>query len=92
MKKILAIDQGTTSSRALIFSDKGDVLYTSQKELKLMYPQSGWVEQNPDDILSDTLVCIENCLRHHPDIVGIGITNQRETTILWDKKNWESHL
>jgi len=86
MKKILAIDQGTTSSRAIVFSDSGDVLYSAQKELKLYYPESGWVEQNPDDILRDTLWCVDECLKHHPDVVSIGITNQRETTILWDKK------
>ena len=86
MKKILAIDQGTTSSRAIVFSDKGEVLYTAQRELKLIYPQSGWVEQNPDDILQDTLACIDDCLVSHPDVVAIGITNQRETTIIWNKK------
>lgn len=86
MKKILAIDQGTTSSRAIVFSDTGGVLYTAQKELNLIYPQSGWVEQNPDDILNDTIGCVDECLHHHPDIAAIGITNQRETTIVWDKK------
>lgn len=86
MKKILSIDQGTTSSRAIVFSDAGDVLHTAQRELKLYYPESGWVEQNPDDIIADTLFCVNDCLKHHPDIAAIGITNQRETTILWDKK------
>jgi glycerol kinase len=86
MKKILAIDQGTTSSRAIVFSDSGEVLYTAQKELKLHYPQSGWVEQNPDDILNDTLACVTECLEKHPDVACIGITNQRETTILWNRK------
>lgn len=85
MKKILSIDQGTTSSRAIVFSDTGDVLHTAQRELKLVYPQSGWVEQNPDDMIVDTLWCVEECLKYHPDIVAMGITNQRETTILWDK-------
>lgn len=86
MKKILAIDQGTTSSRAIIFSDSGEVLHTAQKELKLHYPHSGWVEQNPEDILRDTLACVTECLEKHPDVVSIGITNQRETTILWNRK------
>ncbi len=85
MKQILSIDQGTTSSRAIVFSDTGEVLYTAQRELKLFYPHSGWVEQNPDDIIADTLWCVEDCLKHYPDIAAIGITNQRETTILWDK-------
>lgn len=86
MKKILSIDQGTTSSRAIVFSDAGEALYTAQKELKLTFPQGGWVEQNPDDILQDTLWCVRECLSHHPDVTAIGITNQRETTILWDKE------
>jgi len=86
MKKILSIDQGTTSSRAIVFNELGDVLYSSQKELKLFYPENGWVEQNPDDILSDTLACVDDCLKYHPDVMAIGITNQRETTILWDKE------
>lgn len=85
MKKILSIDQGTTSSRAIVFSDTGDVLHTAQRELKLGYPHSGWVEQKPDDIIADTLWCVEDCLKHHADVVAMGITNQRETTILWDK-------
>lgn len=85
MKQILSIDQGTTSSRAIIFSDIGDVLHTVQRELKLYYPHSGWVEQNPDDIIADTLFCVEDCLKNYPDVAAIGITNQRETTILWDK-------
>lgn len=86
MKKILSIDQGTTSSRAIVFSENGDVLYTAQRELKLHYPHSGWVEQKPDDIIADVLACVDECLEHHPDVVAIGITNQRETTILWDKE------
>lgn len=86
MKKILSIDQGTTSSRAIVFSETGEVLYTAQRELKLYYPHSGWVEQNPDDIIADTLFCVNDCLAHHPDIAAIGITNQRETTILWNRK------
>lgn len=86
MKKILSIDQGTTSSRAIVFSENGDVLYTAQKELTLYYPHSGWVEQKPDDIIADVLACVDECLEHHPDVVAIGITNQRETTILWDKE------
>ena len=86
MKQILSIDQGTTSSRAIIFSETCDILHTVQKELKLYYPESGWVEQNPDDILVDTLFCVNECLKHSPDISAIGITNQRETTIVWNKE------
>jgi glycerol kinase len=86
MKKILAIDQGTTSSRAIVFSEHGDILHIAQKELKLSYPHSGWVEQDPEDILKDTLWCVRDCIGVHPDITAIGITNQRETTILWNRK------
>lgn len=84
--KILAIDQGTTSTRAMVFSDRGDVLDMAQRELKLGYPENGWVEQNPDDIWVDTLACIRDVVGRHPECVVAGITNQRETTILWDRK------
>lgn len=86
MTKILAIDQGTTSSRAIVFSDAGEILHVAQKELKLYYPHNGWVEQNPDDIWNDTLSCVRECLNEHPDVVAIGVTNQRETTIIWDRE------
>ncbi|OIN87977.1 MAG: glycerol kinase [Alphaproteobacteria bacterium CG1_02_46_17] len=84
--KFLAIDQGTTSSRAIIFSEDGAMLATSQKELRLYYPQNGWVEQDAEEIWSDTFSCIRDVLKQHPDVTAFGITNQRETTILWDKK------
>lgn len=89
LNKFLAIDQGTTSSRAIIFNDKGDMLETSQKELRLYYPQNGWVEQNADEIWQDTYACIKDVLKKHPDCKAFGITNQRETTILWDRRNGE---
>lgn len=86
---ILAIDQGTTSSRAILFDKSGNPLHTKQKELELSYPNKGWVEQNPDQIWKDTLwACNEviNYAQHNNlNIQSIGITNQRETTILWDK-------
>ena len=89
-KTLLAIDQGTTSSRAILFSSGGDVLDVQQKELTLHYPEKGWVEQNPDDIWNDTKECVEKIL-HAADEkpVAIGITNQRETTIVWDRKTGE---
>jgi glycerol kinase len=87
---ILAIDQGTTSSRAMLFSKSGRVLGTRQKDLKLYTPNNGWVEQNPEDIWNDTLWCIQSLFSDFPSeskrIVSIGITNQRETTILWNRK------
>ncbi|MFK7838934.1 MAG: glycerol kinase GlpK [Bdellovibrionales bacterium] len=90
---LLAIDQGTTSSRAIVFNDAGEVINVQQKELTLYYPQKGWVEQNPNDIWNDVL----DCVRRASDVLGddmckiaaAGITNQRETTILWDKKTGE---
>ena len=87
---ILSIDQGTTSSRAILFEKTGDVLGSAQRELKIHTPHNGWVEQNPDDIWNDTLWVLQEILKEHADhvsrIATIGITNQRETTILWNKK------
>jgi glycerol kinase len=86
MKSILAIDQGTTSSRAILFSAKGEILATAQKELKQHYPANGWVEQDANDIWRDTLACCRKVLKSSVNVAAIGITNQRETTILWDRK------
>jgi glycerol kinase len=85
MTNLLAIDQGTTSSRAILFSASGKVLRTGQKELKLFYPQKGWVEQNPVAIWNDTLKVMRDALKGAKNVAGIGITNQRETTIIWDR-------
>ncbi len=87
-KTLLAIDQGTTSSRAILFSDKGEILALRQKELTLHYPQRGWVEQDPEDIWEDTLWACRSVLEEtgEKNIAAIGITNQRETTIIWDRK------
>jgi glycerol kinase len=90
---ILAIDQGTTSSRAILFSSEGQIKSVKQKELKLHYPEKGWVEQNPKDIWEDTLWACQEIVKEAPEllseIVSVGITNQRETTILWDKNTGE---
>ena len=83
---LLAIDQGTTSSRAILFSSGGKILAVKQKELKLYYPQNGWVEQDPADIWNDTLWACRGVLKGAENVSSIGITNQRETTILWDRK------
>lgn len=85
---LLAIDQGTTSSRAILFSTEGKILSVKQKELTLHYPNKGWVEQNPDDIWQDTLWCCRDVMKEAGGykIPALGITNQRETTILWDRK------
>ena len=83
---LLAIDQGTTSSRAILFSKQGEILAQSQKELTQHYPQKGWVEHDPEEIWADTLAAAKDVLQHGSNCAAIGITNQRETTILWDRK------
>ncbi|SET26685.1 glycerol kinase [Nitrosomonas marina] len=90
---LLAIDQGTTSTRAILFSVQGEILAVSQKELKLLHPHKGWIEQHPGDLWEDTLwVCrnvIADAQRSDIKIAGIGITNQRETTVIWDRETGE---
>lgn len=87
---LLSIDQGTTSSRAILFEKDGTAFATAQQELTQIYPQSGWVEHNPDEIWSTVLdVCrdvIEKAEEAGRTVVGIGITNQRETTLIWDRQ------
>lgn len=89
-KFILAIDQGTTSSRAILFNDQGDLLQTSQREFKQYFPQPGWVEHNANEIWSSVLSVIAELFSESEatpkDIAAIGITNQRETTVVWDKE------
>ncbi len=91
MKKFLvAIDQGTTSSRAILFSLSGKPIYISQKEFRQYFPKNGWVEHNPNEIWNTVkkvlLEVIAKSKKLKGKILSIGITNQRETTILWDKK------
>ena len=92
-KFILALDQGTTSSRAILFDKKGDVRYVAQQEFKQYFPKSGWVEHNPKEIWSSILSVIAKVLSENnlnaTQIEGIGITNQRETTVVWDKDTGE---
>ncbi|MCF2132433.1 glycerol kinase GlpK, partial [Strepomyces sp. STD 3.1] len=86
---ILALDQGTTSSRAILFNKKGEIVHTSQKEFTQYFPNPGWVEHNANEIWSSILSCIASCLSESGvkanQVEGIGITNQRETTVIWDK-------
>ena len=91
MKKfIISIDQGTTSSRAILFDLKGKPVFSSQKEFTQYFPNSGWVEHNPEEIWSTTKKVLKDVIKKAKRIKGkiltIGITNQRETTVLWDKK------
>ena len=87
---ILALDQGTTSSRALLFDHKGKMVTMAQKEFKQIYPKHGWVEHDPYDILKSQLDVMYEVIKkskiNNSQILGIGITNQRETTIVWDKR------
>ena len=91
LKAILAIDQGTTSTRAIAFSINGEKLYSSQLEFKQYFPKNGWVEHDPEEIWKTTLKVIKNiikkCKKNNIKILTIGITNQRETTVMWDKTN-----
>ncbi len=89
MNYLLAIDQGTTSSRAILFSENGDPVGVAQKEFPQHFPEDGWVEHDPEDIWNTTLnTCKEVLEAVSPeDVIGIGITNQRETTIVWEKSS-----
>ncbi|HTJ51843.1 MAG TPA: glycerol kinase GlpK [Cyclobacteriaceae bacterium] len=94
MKKfIIALDQGTTSSRAVLFNETGDIAGIAQQEFRQIFPQSGWVEHDAREILSSQLGVLQKLIRDNniaaSSIAAIGITNQRETTIIWDKKTGE---
>ncbi|WP_096225464.1 glycerol kinase GlpK [Geobacillus sp. FJAT-46040] len=86
---ILAIDQGTTSSRAILFNQKGEIVHMAQKEFTQYFPQPGWVEHNANEIWGSVLAVIASVLSEaqvKPEqVAGIGITNQRETTVVWEK-------
>ncbi|GAC1587512.1 MAG: glycerol kinase GlpK [Ginsengibacter sp.] len=86
---ILALDQGTTSSRAILFNQGGEIVSTAQKEFKQIYPEPGWVEHDPHEIWSSQISVVTECLSASGiapnQIAAIGITNQRETTIVWDR-------
>lgn len=88
---LMALDQGTTSSRAIIFDKKGKIVSVAQKDFKQYFPQSGWVEHDPQEIwTSQSSVMIESLVSkgiRADQIAAIGITNQRETTIIWDRKS-----
>lgn len=85
MGHILAIDQGTTSSRAIIFDADMRPIFSAQREFPQHFPRSGWVEHDPADILQSVLKTCAEVLENAGEIVGIGITNQRETTLVWDR-------
>ena len=90
MKYILALDQGTTSSRAIVFDKHGQIIGKAQQEFEQIYPKAGWVEHRPQDIYGSQIAVMTEAIVQADisveDILSIGITNQRETTFVWDKK------
>ncbi|MGB0664321.1 MAG: glycerol kinase GlpK [Pontibacterium sp.] len=92
-KYLLSIDQGTTSTRAVLFDQQGRVFAISQQEFDQHFPQDGWVEHNPLDLLETVKLTCNNVLKENSltanDVIAIGITNQRETTVVWDKVTGE---
>ena len=92
-KYLMALDQGTTSSRSIIFDKSGNIVSMAQKEFTQIYPQPGWVEHNPREIWSSqfatAIEAMVNVGATYEDIEAIGITNQRETTVVWDKETGE---
>ena len=92
-KYIIALDQGTTSCRCILFNKQGTIVSMAQKEYKQYYPKAGWVEHNPNEIWQTQLESAQKALQQigadYKNISAIGITNQRETTILWDKDTGE---
>lgn len=90
---LMAIDQGTTSSRAIVFDNEGNIVTLAQQEFSQYYPHDGWVEHDPEEIWSSTLAVVKSALQQLTEqggeVAAIGITNQRETTLVWDKKTGE---
>ena len=88
-KYIMALDQGTTSSRTILFDKKGNIVCQANKEFEQIFQKPGWVEHNPEEIWMTQLLTMEDVMRQAgitgKDIEAIGITNQRETTVIWDK-------
>ncbi len=90
MKVILALDQGTTSSRAIVFDQRGEIVAAAQKEFRQIFPQPGWVEHDPEEIWSSQISVAHEVLAKArlsaQDVAAIGIANQRETTVLWERE------
>ena len=89
MQVVMAFDQGTTSSRAILFDHNGSIVGVAQREFEQHYPQSGWVEHDANEIWETQLAVGREVLEQTgvsaQDVVAIGITNQRETTVIWDR-------
>ena len=92
-KYIIALDQGTTSSRSVLFDQKGQIIDIVQQEFSQIFPKPGWVEHDPMEILSSQMETLEQLIKKNgvkaDELAGIGITNQRETTVVWDKNTGE---
>ena len=89
-EKIISIDQGTTSTRSVLYDKKGDFISAAQQEFNQFFPKDGWVEHNPEEIWQSVLSTLQKLVKESgitsSEIASIGITNQRETTIIWNKK------
>src|SRR3974390_3882337 len=89
MSYILSLDQGTTSSRAILFDQAGNIAALAQKEFQQFYPQAGWVEHDPMEILTSPMACAVEALgkvgARPRDVAAIGIPNQRETAVVWER-------
>ena len=92
VKYVGSIDQGTTSTRFILFDKEGKPCFSAQKEHKQIYPKPGWVEHSPAEILENTVFCIRETLKQaeivnpRDEIAAVGITNQRETVIAWNRE------
>ena len=88
--KIISIDQGTSSTRCVLYNSQGQFLASAQEEFDQYFPQEGWVEHNPDQIWQTVLSTLHSLIKENglssSEIASIGITNQRETTVIWNKK------
>ena len=93
MKYVIALDQGTTSSRAVVFDERAEIVAAHNIEFEQIFPHPGWVEHRPPDILNSQIDSLKLAVAKAgivvADIAAIGITNQRETTLLWDRKTGE---
>jgi glycerol kinase len=95
MKYIGALDQGTTSTRFIVFDQKGEVVAQAQREHKQIFPKPGWVEHDPEEIYMNTKLVVAEALIHKrvsgKSIEAIGITNQRETTVVWNRNTGKAY-
>ena len=89
MSVLIAIDQGTTSTRTVVYDNDLNVINSEQQEYSLIFPEDGWVEVNPSELMQSVYATLDPMLEKYSDISGLGITNQRETTLVWDARSGE---